>query len=191
MSLRFFERIARLARADAHGVVAALEDRTLLLEQHVREAELALKTIRTRHAQLAEAEERLRRAAEAEERVAARFDEDATLALAGGKDELARFALRRWLASRRRREAFAAELAAVGAERTALAERLARNEAELVALHERVRAHRARRAAAAEAASVSVPSACGVAVADEEVDLEFLRRRGDGAVGSTDERRMS
>ena len=42
MTLRLIERIALLLRADAHGVVDALEERSLLLKQALRDAELDL-----------------------------------------------------------------------------------------------------------------------------------------------------
>ena len=177
MSFRLFDRIARLVRADAHGVVAALEDRSLLLEQHLREAELALAAKRARDEALAEEETRLRRALEAERAQATALDEDAALALGGGKEELARFALRRLIASRKRAAAYEAELERGAEERARLGERLASQERALEDLRERVRAHR-ERAAARCVAETSAPAACSVSVADEEVELELMRRRG-------------
>jgi phage shock protein A len=175
MSFRLFDRLARLVRADAHGVVAALEDKSLLLEQHLREAELALAAKRARDAALAEQQLRLGRALEAEATQARALDEDATLALEGGKDELARFALRRLLASRKRAAALEAEGARATEERTRLGGRLAEQERALEALRERVRGYRAR--AAAQQVAPTQP-AFAVAVADEEIELELLRRRG-------------
>ena len=176
MSFRLFDRIARLVRADAHGVVAALEDRSLLLEQHLREAELALAAKRARDEALAEEETRLRRAIEAERAQTTALDEDAALALGGGKEELARFALRRLIASRKR-AAYEAELERGAEERARLGERLASQERALEDLRERVRAHR-ERAAARCVAEAAAPAACSVSVADEEVELELMRRRG-------------
>ena len=42
MALRLFDRIGLLLKADAHGVVESLEERSLLLKQYVREAEIEL-----------------------------------------------------------------------------------------------------------------------------------------------------
>ena len=176
MSIRFFDRVARLVRADAHGVVSALEDRSLLLEQHMREAELAVASLRARHEVLVEEDARLRRALDAERAQAAALDEDIALALAGGKDELARFALRRLLACRKRAAALDAELQRGTAERGQAAERLAAQSRALEELRERVRGHRARAAARCVAES-SAPAGLGVSVADEEVEIELLRRR--------------
>ncbi len=177
MSNRLFDRIGRLVRADAHGVVGALEDKALLLEQHLREAELALASKRGRSEALGEEEIRLRRALEAEHKRARSLDEATSLALAGGKDELARFALRRLLAARKRSTALEAELARAVEERAALVERLASQESALEELRERVRGQRARAAAACVAQGAAAETKA-VFVADEEVELELLRRRG-------------
>ena len=48
MALKLFDRIATLLKADAHGIVESLEERTLLLKQYVREAELELNRKRAR-----------------------------------------------------------------------------------------------------------------------------------------------
>jgi phage shock protein A len=73
------------AKADAHGVVDAIEDRSLLLKQHVREAELELNRKRARlgafQAEQKTLEEESRRT---RERIKS-LDEDVTLAVEGGK----------------------------------------------------------------------------------------------------------
>ena len=48
MAIRLIDRMSRLVAADAHGLVESLEDRTLLLKQHLREAELELQHKRAR-----------------------------------------------------------------------------------------------------------------------------------------------
>ena len=48
MAMKLFDRMTTLIKADAHGVVDALEERSLLLRQHVREAELELLQKRAR-----------------------------------------------------------------------------------------------------------------------------------------------
>ena len=39
MAIKLFDRIATLVKADAHGLVESLEERSLLLKQYEREAE--------------------------------------------------------------------------------------------------------------------------------------------------------
>ena len=48
MALRLLDRIGTLLKADAHGVVESLEERSLLLKQYLREAELELNRKRAR-----------------------------------------------------------------------------------------------------------------------------------------------
>ncbi|HSJ99538.1 MAG TPA: PspA/IM30 family protein, partial [Myxococcota bacterium] len=103
MTLRLFDRIALLLRADAHGVVDALEERSLLLKQAVRDAELELLQKRARVDALRQEEERVRERAARCGAALTALDEDVELALAGGREELARFAIRRLLPLRAER----------------------------------------------------------------------------------------
>jgi phage shock protein A len=178
MTLRLFDRIALLLRADAHGVVDALEERSLLLKQALRDAELELLQKRARVDALRQEEERVRERAARCGAALAALDEDVELALAGGREELARFAIRRLLPLRAERASLEREAAALAASRAALAERLAAQEAELEELRARVRARLAQGApgAAARGDELGPPP-----VDDAEVELELLRRRGPAA----------
>lgn len=171
MSLRLFDRIALLVRADAHAVVGALEERTLLLEQSLRDAELELLEKRARVEALAQEEERVRERAARCGAAAAALDEDVELALAGGREELARFAIRRLLPLRTERAALEREAASLAVSRAALAERLAAQEVELEELRARVRARLAERSSLGREGGEAL-------VDDAEVELELLRRRG-------------
>jgi phage shock protein A len=169
MATTLFERIATLARADAHGVVEALEERALLLKQHLRDAELELVQKRGRLAGLASEEERLAEGIERRARELDGLDADVALALQGDKRDLARFAIRRLLPLRRERDAMQRALAKVRATRAELEERLAEQEDAFRTLRERVHARlrEGEREPGAEA---------GAGVSDEEVELELLRR---------------
>jgi phage shock protein A len=46
--MRILDRMGLMIRADAHGVMDQLEERSLLLKQHLREAELELDRKRAR-----------------------------------------------------------------------------------------------------------------------------------------------
>src|SRR5574337_1066397 len=95
MAIRLFERITTLLKADAHGVVESLEDRALLLKQYLREAEIDLNRKRARLDAVREEEKRLQDVLVRHEAEIRSLDEDVTRALTGGKDDLARFAIRR------------------------------------------------------------------------------------------------
>lgn len=175
MSLKLFDRIAMLVKADAHGMVESLEDRSLLLKQCLREAEIDLSRKRAELEALCDEEKRLREIEARREEEARALDEDVTLALAGGKDELARFAIRRLLPRRSEAKAASARLVELAARSRTLAERLAEQESQFESLRTRIRAELAR--------EPELGSACGLGwqgepvVAEEEVEIELLRRR--------------
>jgi phage shock protein A len=177
MASTLFDRIATLVRADAHGVVESLEERSLLLKQYVREAEIELNRKRARLEAVREEEKRLRETLARREEEMRALDEDIALALAGGKEDLARFAIRRLLPRRNEVKAVRAQIEERVEEATLLAERLEAQQAQFESLRTRVRAELAR-GPEAEAS----PSWLGdPVVADEEVELELMRRRqGEG-----------
>ena len=173
MAMKLFDRMTTLIKADAHGVVDALEERSLLLRQHVREAELELLQKRARVEALAEEEVRLRDVlARCDKRTTA-LEEDIALALDGEKEDLARFAIRRMIPERRELTALEAQIAEVGETRGKLAERLQEQESQFESLRQRARTHLAEASRNDDDLSGLAPPA----VADEEVELELLRRR--------------
>lgn len=173
MSLKLFDRIATLLKADAHGVVESLEERSLLLKQCVREAEIELNRKRAELEALRDEGKRLREVLARREEESRALDEDIALALGGGKEDLARFAIRRLLPRRSEARALRARVEELDAESRALAERLADQEKQLDGLRTRVRAELAREPERDTAlAWLAEP-----AVADEEVEIELMRRR--------------
>ena len=183
MPQTFIDRVATLVRADAHGVVDALEERALLLKQHLRDAELELVEKRARLEGLGAEAARLEDAVARRTRELDALDEDVALALAGGKDDLARFAIRRLLPLRREREGLEEALRGVRAAHDELAARLAEQEHAFRDLRVRVRAR------LAEPAATGGEDGDAPAVSDEEVELELLRRRGAAGLGDAGEGR--
>jgi phage shock protein A len=178
--MRFLERMALVVKADAHGVVDQLEERSLLVKQHLREAELELGRKRARCEALEEEERRLRADAERLAAEVAALDEDVSLALSGGKDELARFAVRRLLPRRRAVEAARERAASLAETRARLREKLAEQERAFEELQTRARA---RLAALAQEDGERPAMFAAEPVADEEVELELLRRTGSAQAG--------
>ena len=173
MSSKLMNRIATLVRADAHGLVESLEERSLLLKQYVREAEIELDRKRARLEAVREEEKELRDRLAQHEAESRALDEDIALALGGGKDDLARFAIRRLLPRRKEIAALRAQIDDRSAEAQALVARLEQQQAQFEALRTRVRVELAQGGdVAASPAWMTEP-----AVADEEVELELLRRR--------------
>jgi phage shock protein A len=177
--MRVFERIGRMVRADAHGMMDQLEERSLVLRQHLREAELE---VAHKRASLEALDDERRRVKEEGQRLEAQvsaLDEDVELAMAGDNPELARFAVKRWLPRRESLTELFARAARLDEQRTRLFERLEAQEAELVELRPRVRAALARPDAGTS------DLVCPEVVTEEEIDLELLRRRGEGGGDST------
>ncbi|MBW2287096.1 MAG: PspA/IM30 family protein [Deltaproteobacteria bacterium] len=172
MSIRFTQRLSRLIRADAHGIIESLEDRALLLKQHLREAELELQRKRARIATLDDEAQRLTEDAARLDRAAERLDDDTRLALEGGRADLARFALRRLLPLQREADALRERIVAIRAERERLEPRLVEQAEEFEILEQRIR----ERLAAESRTEPAFGSPLATAAADEEVEMELLRR---------------
>ena len=173
MTTKLFDRIATMLKADAHGVIESLEERSLLLKQCVREAEIELNRKQARLDAVRDEVKRLCEAlARAQEEMRS-LDEDVGLALRGGKDELARFAARRLLVRRHELQTLQTRAAERAAEADRLAPRVEVQQAQFETLRARVRAELARRTEVYEPGAWT----CEPAVADEEVELELLRRR--------------
>ena len=106
------------------------------------------------------------------DREIARLDQDVDLALHGEKEELARFALRQLLPLSRTRTALLERRAELAGERARCSETLARQTKTFEELRERVRVR-----VAAHEAQVQGTLIQASGVADEEIEIELLRRR--------------
>jgi phage shock protein A len=170
--MRLLDRLTLLLKADAHGVLEQLEERTLLAKQHLREAEIELDRKRAQMHACAEESRRLAEEADALDREIASLDADVELAIAGGKEDLARFSVRKLLPLRRATECARRRTGELEQERARLAETLAAQERQLEELGAQVRTRiAAARYAEGDAFARPAPAA------DEDVELELLRRR--------------
>lgn len=177
--MRIMERVGRLVRSDAHGILEQLEERSLLMKQHLRDAELELNQKRACAEELEEEQRRLRERVERLDRRAQSLDGDVELALAKGREELARFALRKLLPVKDAGREARARIAELGARRDRLGERLGQQEAEFEELKLRVEARLAEVREKESAAPAPAPR-----VADEEIEIELLRRMREGGASS-------
>jgi len=173
MKAGVFERLGLLLRADAHGVLESLEERSLLAKQLLREAELEVARKRARSEAIEREQARLAAEAVRAEEDLRQLDADVELSLGRGEEELARFAARKLLLEQRRAGARAARAAALGRERAELVEKLARQEVELAELRQRVADCLSEEAARGEEGGESCPASVG----EHDVSLELLRRR--------------
>ncbi|MEM7412608.1 MAG: PspA/IM30 family protein [Myxococcota bacterium] len=168
--MKLFDRLTTLLRADVHGVLEQLEEDSLLAKQHLRDAEVELDRKR---AQLDAWERERRQLAEHAERCEAeveRLDSDVEIALEGDKEELARFSLKKLLPERRASEQARRRIEEIDTEHARLVETVVEQERRLEALRGEV-LRRLR-----DPQTPLTPPARADA-ADEEVELELLRRR--------------
>ena len=180
----FFSRLTTLLKADAHGVVDALEDRALLLRQHVREAAAELERKKSRLGAFEVEERDLVAEAAAIQQGQEKLEADVQLALDDDKEELARFAIRKLLPLGRRAASIERRLEALRCDRDELAAELERQEADLAELESRAQAYLSR-LERPEGAHREGEACWWEPVADEEVELELLRRRqGSGKGGA-------
>jgi phage shock protein A len=178
--MRLIDRLTLLVKADAHGVLEQLEERTLLAKQHLREAELELVHKRACAEAMEDEARRLDEEAVRLERECSALDEDVELALAKDEQELARFSVRRLLPRQRAALELRRRIAEIGERRQRLVEKLSSQEHEYEELQRQVRA----RLAAARREEKGA-SWCGPEVAaDEEVEIELLRRRSANEEGA-------
>lgn len=174
MTIRLIHRVQRLVSADAHGFVESLEDRALLLKQHLREAELELQRKRARVEALTEEERRVGETRQRIEDAVARAEADTKLAMAEERDDLARFAIRRLLPRQSELAALDTRSRELADERARLAAKLTDQETEFEELRGRVRAQLARPEVSGDGEAFE-PS-----VADEDIEMELLRRKRVG-----------
>jgi phage shock protein A len=95
--MTLFTRLGRLFRADLNAVLDGLEEPAALLKQALREMEEILAGEDAEHAQLASEETRLSQAINAGQQQLNQLDDELSLCLGAGKDELARDLVRRKL----------------------------------------------------------------------------------------------
>jgi phage shock protein A len=102
VTMGILSRAVRLCKADLHGVMDQMEDRDLLLRQHLREMQAAMADGQNRIDGLEEALQAVRRDRSAADRQRQALEEDVDRAVARGQDDIARMLIRKLLPLRKR-----------------------------------------------------------------------------------------
>ena len=172
--MELMKRWTTLLKADAHGMVDALEDPSRILRQNLRDARTEVLRKRCR-LQALEAEERdlLAENRHLEGRIE-ELERDIELALAKDEETLARASIKKLLPVRRRQGQVARRREALERERGELAERLSQQEVELADLEQRVRGYLAQ---GQEPDGVGRDLWDAWTVTEEDIDMELLHRR--------------
>jgi phage shock protein A len=90
-----FSRIFRLCKADLHGVMDQLEDKSLLLKQYIREMEESLKYKEARLEQINGSCRQIKRDIAQRNNEGQKLEQDLDLAVRKEKDEIARMLIRK------------------------------------------------------------------------------------------------
>ncbi len=185
--MTFFQRFITLTKADAHGLLDSLEDRSLILKQCLRDAELELAQKRVRREELANWTELLERQRQQLDARSVALDDDIRLALERAEETLARFSIRRLLSTRKQRELIDEQDREAREDLDRVSQKLETQERELEELRDRVEAQLARERALdhsrCESREEGAHASDFVHVRDEEVALELLRRREQRGAG--------
>lgn len=174
-------RFVRVCKADLHGVIDQMEDKGLLLKQHLREMEQALEV---KEAELARLRNRAEQAAKETQRLGAecsRLEQDLDLALDKDKDDIARMLIRKLKPLEKHRdellehardlEQSAAGLAGLYDEQKLIYEQLK------LKAEQNMRDMSARQWRETAKAAVPAGAVSGGDMLDEEVELELLHRK--------------
>ena len=182
--MKWLERMALTLRAEGHGAIDAVEDKSLLLRQCVREAELELSRKR---AKLNALEAECKSLETESARLDARnndLEEDIELALDNDKQDLARHAIKQVLPIRARVKEIGLRQQQLRDERREL-DRIVEAQA---AEFDVMKAHALTQLARPEGDAPTL----SVATSEEDIELELLRRQqrhgaGDGDGGDQSE----
>jgi phage shock protein A len=172
-------RFLRLCKADVHGVMDQLEDKGLLLKQHLREMESALDQKERQLAALALRIGRLSGGIRQHIEEMDKLEQDLNLALGKEKDDIARMLIRR----RRMLESTCSQLKArmetMSQEKTQLEETLSQQRLQYETLKTQADAycHRIPKVPEACERHLSPGSVYPQGPSEEEIELELLRRK--------------
>ena len=170
--MNFWQRFSSLARADAHGVLDAIEDPVLATRQALRDAAAEIARKRWEATKLSQERDALAKDLTTlrERRIA--VDKDIDLALADDEMELARFAIRRSLQLAQEHDDLQQQYEQTTLRHDQLAQTLQRQELAYQQLEQRVQRFATQRREAKD--PYRVPP---TVVSDEDVEFELLRRR--------------
>jgi phage shock protein A len=169
--MSFFKRVQQSLRADAHGLVDALEDEALILKQCLRDAESEVQRKRGRLLQLEADWKRLSAERERAQGESERAERDVELSNAEGREDLARYALKQVLTQQNLCERLARCKTECAEEQKELASALATQQVALEELRARVQAFLRDRETGRLEASL-------IPVSEEQIELELIRRKG-------------
>jgi phage shock protein A len=172
-------RFVRLCKADIHGVMDQIEDKGLLLKQHLRDMQEELDRKEARLASMLGSRDETEREREKRSREYEALEQDLSLAIAKEKDDIARTLIRKLKPLAHHRDELGRHVQALDRDiaqfRTALDEQRLLHEQLRLKASEHMR--RAERQQWEEAIAGTFPHGLCAEPAEDEVELELMRRK--------------
>ncbi len=172
-------RMLRLCKADVHGVMDQLEDKSLLLRQALREMEESLKSKEHRLAQISARCRQIERELTVRREENRKLEKDLDLAITKEKDDIARMLIRKRRALQSSCDQLGGQMVGLEEEQSALSETLGKQRMQYDQLKIKTAAfcqQAENRWVEADAADID-PSYGWKAPTEEEIDLELLQRK--------------
>jgi len=172
-------RMLRLCKADVHGVMDQLEDKSLLLKQAIREMEASLKVKESRLSNISGRSRQIERELSVRREEAKKLEKDLDLAISKEKDDIARMLIRKRRVLQSSCDQLTGQMVSLGEERSALSETLSqqRLKYDQLKIKASVFYQQAESREYEEAAAIADPSFGWKAPTEEEIDLELLQRK--------------
>ncbi|UCG11084.1 MAG: PspA/IM30 family protein [Deltaproteobacteria bacterium] len=172
-------RCMRLFKADIHGVMDQLEDKGLLLKQHLRDMEEALACKETRVRKLVASRDQAQRDYEKYTRECEKMDQDVVAAIEKNKDDIARQLIKKLKPLSYLRDELGRHIEALKLEIIQLREDVdhQRLQYEQIRLRSRDYFQRVEREQWTTVVSATIPVDIAADPTEEEVELELLKRK--------------
>jgi phage shock protein A len=172
-------RIVNIFKADIHGVMDQLEDRTLLLKQYLRDMEKALNQKEADIAKKITLRNQIQREHDNYHQQHQSLDNDLTVAVQKGKDDIARMLIRKTKPLVGLRDELGAQLATLDDELAQLKAHLSQQRLQYEELKIRSTEYfsRTERLGRENDVQASVADKIGGELSEEEIELELLKRK--------------
>lgn len=170
-------RMVRLCKSDLHGVMDQMEDRTLVLRQHLRELENALAQQSDRVAQLTRHLQKNRQDRQRYRSRCEGLDNDVQMSLAHGKEDIARQLIRKLQPLQQWCEELDQRGVDLETDLGQQTKRLEKQQLQYDRMRQRIEAHSTGHVARQQPLTGQSPGIHVPPPSDEEVELELLRRK--------------
>jgi phage shock protein A len=175
--MTLIQRLARLLKADLHGILDGLEDPEEVVKQTIRDMEEALTTKEHTLAALHTALQRLATEAQEIERRVQEIEQRLELCFQEGNDTLARTFIRQRLQTTQQARRVARALEESQARRVALEHTMAEQRAQLAAIVQQLHSFAAARQRQTGMAAPCIPGGQDAAITEDDIEVAFLQEK--------------